>query len=260
MRPLVIVPTYNERENVRRLLPQLLDIPELRVLVVDDASPDGTGFAAEVLSEDSDGRLKVMHRIGRPRGLGHASLDGIRYALDTNADVICQMDADLSHQPSELRVMLNATAHSDLVIGSRYVPGGRIVNRPRRHQLLSAGVNACVRTICSMPVHDCTSGFRGWRRDALASLPLHRIDAEGPAFLAQLLYEALAIGCAVSEVPITFVERERGRSKLLPRHIAELALVSMKLALSGAASTTRATTAAAPIQATRLPAADSGPR
>jgi dolichol-phosphate mannosyltransferase len=232
MRPLVIVPTSNERGNVQRLLPQLLDIPDLRILVVDDASLDGTGFAAEVFAEESGGRVEVMHRIGRPRGLGHSYLDGIRRALDTDADVICQMRADLSHQPAHLPAMLEAMSHADLAIGSRYVPGARIVNWPLRRKLLSTGANAYVRAISSMPVHDCTSGFRCWRRDALASLPLHRIDAEGGAFLVQLLYEALAIGCRVSEMPITFVGRERRQSGWRLRVIAESAVLPWALAFS----------------------------
>ena len=249
MRPLVIIPTYNERQNVQRLLPQLLDIPDLRILVVDDASPDGTGFAAEVIAEHNEGRVEVVHRIGRPRGLGNAYLDGIRRALETDADVICQMDADLSHQPAQLRDMLAAVAHADLVIGSRYVPGGRIVNWPLRRKLLNAGANAYARAICSLPVHDCTSSFLVWRRDALASLPFRRIDAEGSAFLVQLLYEAVAIGCTVSEVPITCVEREHGRSTLRLRLIAEFAAMPW-----------RVITAAASVPAARLPVTDSGPR
>ena len=245
MRPLVIVPTYNERENLGLLLPQLLEIPDLRVLVVDDASPDGTGFAAEVMAMRSGGRVSVMHRTG-PRGLGLAYLDGIRHALDTDADVICQMDADLSHQPAHLAAMLDAVQGVDLVIGSRYVPEGRIVNWPLRRKLLSAGANAYIRAICSVAVRDCTSGFRCWRRDALASLPLHRIDAGGYAFLVQLLYEALAIGCTVSEVPITFVERERGRSKLRLRILAESAILPWKLAFSRAAAHVRDRSIAVP--------------
>jgi dolichol-phosphate mannosyltransferase len=245
MRPLVIVPTYNERENLGLLVPQLLEIPDLRVLVVDDASPDGTGFAAEVMAMRSGGRVSVMHRTG-PRGLGLAYLDGIRHALDTDADVICQMDADLSHQPAHLAAMLDAVQGVDLVIGSRYVPEGRIVNWPLRRKLLSAGANAYIRAICSVAVRDCTSGFRCWRRDALASLPLHRIDAGGYAFLVQLLYEALAIGCTVSEVPITFVERERGYSKLRLRVLAESAILPWKLALSRAAGHARDRSIAVP--------------
>jgi dolichol-phosphate mannosyltransferase len=230
MRPLVIVPTFNERENLQTLVPQLLEISQLRVLVVDDGSPDGTGSIADELAASSGGRVSVMHRTGA-RGLGRAYLDGIRQALETDADVICQMDADLSHQPGHLVAMLDAVRSADLVIGSRYVPQGRIVNWPLRRKLLSAGANAYIRAICSVPVQDCTSGFRCWRRDALATLPLHRIDAEGYAFLVQLLYEALAIGCTVSEVPITFVERERGRSKLRLGILAESAALPWKLAL-----------------------------
>lgn len=185
---------------------------------------------ADELAAGSGGRVSVLHRTGA-RGLGRAYLEGIRHALETDADVICQMDADLSHQPSHLAAMLNAIRSADLVIGSRYVPGGRIVNWPLRRKLLSAGANAYIRAICLMAVHDCTSGFRCWRREALASLPLHRIDAEGYAFLVQLLYEALAIGCTVSEVPITFVERQRGRSKLRLRILGESALLPWKLTL-----------------------------
>ena len=206
MRPLVIVPTYNERENVQRFVPQLLEIPDLRVLVVDDASLDGTGFAAEVIAARSGGRVTVMHRVGCTRGRGHVYLDGIHRALATDADVICHMDADPSHQPADLAALLNAARHSDLVIGSRHVPGSRIANWPFRSRLWSAAVNTCIRTFRSITVRDCTSGFRGWRRDALALLPLDRIDPERDV-LVQLLSEALALGCTVSEVPITFAPR-----------------------------------------------------
>ena len=203
MRPLVIVATHNERENVQRLLPALLDIPDLRVLVADDASPDGTGFAAEVIAARSRGRVTVMHRVGRPRGRGHACLDGIRHALDTDADVICQMNADLAHQPEDLVAMLDAVPHTDLVVGSRYVPGASIVNWPLRRRLLDAGANAFARAVGSIPVRDCTSGFRCWRRHALASLSLDRIDVARDVHV-QLLSEALALGCTLAEVPITF--------------------------------------------------------
>ena len=231
MQPLVIVPTYNERENLPLLVPQLLEIPGLRVLVMDDGSPDGTGAVADALAARSRGRVSVVHRTG-PRGLGLAYLDGIRRALETEADVICQMDADLSHQPAHLPAMLDAIRHADLVIGSRYVPEGRIVNWPLRRKLLSAGANAYIRAVCSLGARDCTSGFRCWRRSALASLPLHRINAEGYAFLVQLLYEAIEAGCTVAETPITFVERENGRSKLRLRVLVESVFLPWKLALS----------------------------
>jgi dolichol-phosphate mannosyltransferase len=231
VRPLVIVPTYNERENLPTLVGRLLEIPNLRVLVVDDDSPDGTGAIADDLAASSDGRVSVLHRQG-PRGLGRAYLDGIRHALHTDADVICQMDADLSHQPEQLRTMLDAARHADLVIGSRYIPTGRIVNWPLRRRVLSAGANAYIRLICSIPARDCTSGFRCWSRERLASLPLDRINSEGYAFLVELLYLAFSAGCVIAEVPITFIERERGASKLRLSILVESAIVPWRLALS----------------------------
>ena len=231
MRPLVIIPTYNERENLPKLVQQLLDIPKLRVLVVDDGSPDGTGALADDLAVRSDGRVSVMHRTGR-RGLGRAYVDGIRQALQTDADVICQMDADLSHRPADLVSMLEAAQHADVVIGSRYVPGGRILNWPLRRWILSAGANRYIRLICSLAIQDCTSGFRCWRRDALARLPLDRINAEGYAFLVQLLWEATRTGSTICEVPITFVEREFGASKLRVRVLAESAVLPWRLVAS----------------------------
>jgi dolichol-phosphate mannosyltransferase len=231
VRPLVIVPTYNERENLPKLLGRLLEIPNLRVLVVDDDSPDGTGVVADRLAASSEGRVSVLHRQG-PRGLGRAYLDGIRQALQTDADVICQMDADLSHQPEQLRTMLDAARHADLVIGSRYIPDGRIVNWPLRRRLLSASANGYIRWICSLPARDCTSGFRCWKRERLASLPLDKINSEGYAFLVELLYLAFAAGCVIAETPITFIERERGASKLRLSILVESAIVPWRLALS----------------------------
>ena len=190
MRPLVIVPTYNERENLPRLVSELLTIPNLRILVVDDGSPDGTGDIADELSRSSLGRVSVLRRTGK-RGLGVAYIDGMRMALQGDADVICQMDADLSHQPGDLVRMLAAIEDADIVIGSRYVPGGRIVNWPMRRKLLSAAANRYIRALCGMPVNDCTSGFRCWQRHTLAAIPLDRITTEGYAFLVELLYEGV---------------------------------------------------------------------
>ena len=237
MRPLVILPTYNERENLPTLVQQLLAIPDLRILVVDDGSPDGTGTVADELAMGSNGRLSVLHRTGQ-RGLGRAYLDGIREALHTDADVICQMDADLSHRPEDLATMFAAIEHADLVIGSRYISGGRVMNWPLRRQLLSSGANLYVRLICSLPVRDCTSGFRCWRRNALSGLPLGRIDAQGYAFLVQLLWEATRAGSTISEVPITFVERKFGVSKLRFRVFAESAVLPWRLVVSRAFAST----------------------
>jgi dolichol-phosphate mannosyltransferase len=180
VRPLVIVPTFNERDNLPRLLPQLLAIPDLLILVVDDASHDGTAELADLAAAQNPDRVSVLHRRGA-RGLGRSYIDGMRLALATNADVICQMDADLSHLPSELHRLLAATADADLVIGSRYVHGGRIENWPRRRMLLSAFANHYVRLITRLSPHDVTSGFRAWRRDLLFRIPLADLGVEGYA-------------------------------------------------------------------------------
>ena len=228
MRPLVIIPTYNERDNLPVVAGTLLEIPGLRVLVVDDASPDGTGKVADTLAASSGGRLSVLHRTGA-RGLGRSYLDGMRDVLRGDATHICQMDADLSHNPADVPRLLAEAAHADLVIGSRYVPGGRIENWPRRRELLSAFANWYVRSITGMRMSDCTSGFRCWRREALQRLPLDRIASDGYAFLVELSWEAQAAGCHIVEIPITFVERRQGASKLSGRVMAESALVPWRL-------------------------------
>jgi len=230
MHSLVILPTYNERENLALIVPALLDIEHLRILVVDDQSPDGTGELADRLAAESRGRVSVLHRQG-PRGLGRSYLDGMRQALKTDADVICQMDADLSHQPAELPSLLRASGDADLVIGSRYVDGGSIVNWPLRRALLSKCANRYIRTVTGVSVNDCTGGFRCWRRDALARLPLHRVSSDGYAFLVELLWEAVRARFTVAEVPITFIERRHGASKLNRSVLLESALLPWRLAL-----------------------------
>jgi glycosyltransferase involved in cell wall biosynthesis len=229
MRPLVIIPTYNERENLPVLAGRLLEIPELRVLVVDDASPDGTGAVADTIAAASGGRLSVMHRTG-PRGLGLSYIDAMQRALEGDATHICQMDADLSHNPADVPRLVAATDSADLAIGSRYVPGGRIENWRKRRILLSAFANRYVRLITGMRIQDCTTGFRCWRREALERLPLNRITSDGYAFLVELAWEATVAGCTVVEVPITFVERRQGASKLSGRVVLESALLPWRLA------------------------------
>src|SRR6266542_3871583 len=221
MNPLVILPL---------IVPALLEIERLRILIVDDQSPDGTGELAERLAGDSHGRVSVMHRQGQ-RGLGRSYLDGMRHALKTDADVIVQMDADLSHQPAELPSLLRASRHADLVIGSRYVDGGNIVNWPLRRALLSKCANRYIRTVAGVSVNDCTGGFRCWRRDALARLPFHRVNSDGYAFLVELLWEAVRARFTVAEVPITFIERRHGASKLNRGVLLESALLPWRLAL-----------------------------
>jgi dolichol-phosphate mannosyltransferase len=217
---LVIVPTFNERENVPLLVPRLLAIGGVRVLIVDDGSPDGTGTVADGLAAASGGRLTVMHRSG-PRGLGRSYVDGMQVAVRTGARFICQMDADLSHDPADLTGLLRAAATADLVIGSRYVPGGTLRNWPRRRLWLSAFANWYVRAVTGLRIRDCTSGFRCWRRDLLARLPLARIASDGYAFQVEMAYQARRAGATIVEAPITFVERRQGASKLSWSVIAE---------------------------------------
>ena len=229
MRPLVIVPTYNERDNIPVVVARLMATPDVRVLVVDDGSPDGTGVVADTIAAGSGGRVSVLHRTG-PRGLGVAYIDGMRQALAGDATHICQMDADLSHDPSDVARLLAATADADVVIGSRYVPGGRIENWPKRRRLLSAFANWYIRTITGLRMHDCTGGFRCWRRQAIERLPLDRIASNGYAFQVEILWEAVASGSRVGEVPITFVERRQGASKLSGHVILESVIVPWQLA------------------------------
>jgi len=229
MRALVVVPTYNERHNLPRLADELLKIDGLEVVVVDDGSPDGTGGEADRLASTSAGRVTVIHRTGR-RGLGRSYIDGMRAALATDATHICQMDADFSHDPSDLTRLITAAAGpADLAIGSRYVPGGALHNWPLRRRALSAFGNWYVRAITRMAVHDCTSGFRCWRRELLARLPLERILSDGYAFQVEMTWEAQRAGARIVEIPITFVERQQGSSKLSGGVIAESALLPWRL-------------------------------
>ncbi len=230
MRPLVIVPTYDERENLPLLAPALLAIPDVRILIVDDGSRDGTAQAADALAASHADRVTVLHRTGT-RGLGRSYVEGMRAALETDAGVVCQMDADLSHLPSELPRLLAAVRDADLVIGSRYVPGGRIVNWPARRLALSVFANRYVGAITRLGVRDATSGFRCWRRAALERIPLAHLDSDGYAFQVEMTWHARRTGSRIVEVPITFVERRQGQSKLSGRVIAESVVLPWRLAL-----------------------------
>lgn len=228
MRPLVLVPTYNERDNLRALIAALMAIDGLQVLIVDDNSPDGTADEAESIGAASHGRVSVMRRTGA-RGLGRSYIDGIAAALRTNATHICQMDADFSHDPAALPQLLTAAAAADLVIGSRYIPGGKLSNWPAHRLVLSRFANWYVRAITRLPVHDCTSGFRCWTRGLLVRLPLDRIVSDGYAFQVEMAWEAHAAGGRIAEVPITFVERREGQSKMSGRVIAESVVLPWRL-------------------------------
>ena len=228
MRPLVLVPTYNERDNLRPLVTALMAIEGLKVLVVDDNSPDGTADDGDALAAASSGRVSVMRRSG-PRGLGRSYIDGMTAALRTDATHICQMDADFSHDPAAIPQLLAAAAGADLVIGSRYIPGGKLCNWPAHRVALSRFANWYVRAITRLPVHDCTSGFRCWTRSLLARLPLDHIVSDGYAFQVEMVWEAHAAGGRIREVPITFVERREGQSKMSGLVIMESVVLPWRL-------------------------------
>ena len=228
---LVVVPTYNERDNLPVLATALMQYPNVSLLVVDDESPDGTGAVADALARQYPERIEVLHRKTH-RGLGRSYIDGIASVLDRPVDVICQMDADLSHDPRHLPDLIAASVHADVVIGSRYVPGGAVVNWPRRRRLLSRVANGYIRLVTRLSPRDCTSGYRCWRREALASVPLARFTSDGYSFLVEMLYAATAADLRFAEVPITFVERRLGESKLTRAVLFESAITPWRLIAS----------------------------
>jgi dolichol-phosphate mannosyltransferase len=210
---LVVVPTYNERANLPVLVAGLMQHQGVRVLVVDDQSPDGTGEVADALARQYPGRVEVMHRTER-RGFGRSYIDGLKRAINEPVDVVCQMDADLSHDPAQLPSLVAATQNADVALGSRYVPGGAIVNWPLRRTLMSRAANIYIRTVTRLAVRDCTTGYRCWRREVMASMPLDRFFSDGYSFLIEMLFVAARRGYRITEVPITFVERRAGESKV----------------------------------------------
>jgi dolichol-phosphate mannosyltransferase len=229
---LVVVPTYNERENLPPLVEQLMLHANVRVLVVDDQSPDGTGAVADGLANIHAGRVDVLHRTGR-RGFGLSYIEGLSRAVQEPVDLICQMDADLSHDARQLPALVAAAVHADVVIGSRYVPGGAIVNWPWRRRLLSRCANIYIRSVTRLSARDCTSGYRCWRREALAKLPLDQFVSDGYSFLIEMLFLAAGLGFQVAEVPITFVERRMGQSKVSGAVLVESAVTPWRLAARG---------------------------
>ena len=210
---LVVIPTYNERENVTPVVTRIHGaVPSAHVLVVDDASPDGTGEVADALAA-RDPRVHVMHRGGKD-GLGAAYLAGFAWALARDYAVIVQMDADGSHPPESLPGMLELLAEADLVLGSRYVRGGGVVNWPKHREALSRGGNLYSRLALGMKVRDITAGYRVFRREVLADLALDQVSSQGYCFQIDMAWRVVRAGFRVKEYPITFTERERGESKM----------------------------------------------
>ncbi|MGH8894844.1 MAG: polyprenol monophosphomannose synthase [Actinomycetes bacterium] len=211
---LVIVPTYDERPNVERTVTRVrAAVPAADILVVDDASPDGTGEVADRIAA-ADEQVNVLHRVGK-QGLGAAYLAGFGWGLSRDYEVLVEMDADGSHQPEQLPSLLAAVEEgADVVLGSRWVAGGSVVNWPRRRELLSRGGNTYVRLVLGLGLRDATGGFRAYRRATLEKLDLNGVASHGYCFQVDLARRAVGAGCTVVEVPIEFVEREHGVSKM----------------------------------------------
>ena len=222
---LVIIPTYNESESLPVVLERLRRaVPEAHVLVADDNSPDGTGALADALAARDD-HVHVLHRAGK-EGLGKAYLAVFAWGLERGYDVIVEMDADGSHRPEELPRLLAQIPHADVVLGSRWVPGGSVVNWPASRRVLSQGGSLYTRLALGIPTRDATGGYRAYRASALRALDLDNVESNGYCFQIDLLWRALQRGLVVREVPITFVEREAGTSKMSGRIVRE-ALVNV---------------------------------
>lgn len=214
-RAVMVVPTYNEIDNLADVVAGIrAAAPDVDILVVDDDSPDGTGELADRLAK-ADPHVQVLHRPEK-QGLGAAYSDGFRRALDAGYDLIGEMDADGSHQPGQLPLLLKAIEDADLVIGSRWIPGGSVVNWPWHRRALSRAGNLYTRFLLGIRVKDATAGFRIFRRETLQTIRLERVQSLGYVFQVELVYRTLAAGLRVAEVPIEFVERERGDSKMTP--------------------------------------------
>lgn len=219
-RIVVIIPTYNEAENLPLIVQRVRTaVPTVDILVADDNSPDGTGDIADELAA-ADSAINVMHRQGK-EGLGAAYLAGFAWAIDNGYDAVVEMDADGSHQPEQLPRLLKALEDADLVLGSRWVPGGAVQNWPKSREFLSRGGSTYTRLALGIDVHDATGGYRAFRTSALQSLDLDQVESAGYCFQIDLAWRALQAGLSIREVPITFVEREIGESKMSQRIVVE---------------------------------------
>ena len=213
MKSLIIVPTYNELENIRRLLPELMTLdPNIRVLVVDDNSPDGTGKLADELAAEHE-RISVLHRPGK-LGLGSAYVAGFKYAIQQDVDCVFEMDADFSHDPAMIPRFVEQIASCDAVIGSRYISGINVVNWPMSRLLLSYFANIYTRLVTGMTIRDTTSGYKCFRREVLENIELDDVRSDGYAFQIEMNFRCWRKGYRIREIPIIFVDRRSGTSKL----------------------------------------------
>ncbi len=228
MKPLVIVPTYNEADNIRELIPRVLEQhPSLEMLVVDDNSTDGTGRIVDELRA-AEPRLHVLHRPGK-MGLGTAYVDGFRFALERDFDPVFEMDADFSHDPDSIPAFLEAVESADLVLGSRYLNGVTVVNWPLTRLILSYGANLYTRIITWMPVKDATGGFKCFRRHTLERVDLDRVRTDGYGFQIEMNFKVWRKGLTIKEIPILFVDRRVGISKMNKKIVWEAMWLVWKL-------------------------------
>ncbi len=231
---LVVIPTYNERENLPEVVRQVLGLGDAYgVLIVDDDSPDGTGQAADKLARFNQGRVDVLHRPGKS-GLGRAYIAGFQRALATGVPIVAQMDADLSHQPSDLERLVAALGEDvDLVLGSRYIPGGATVGWPWHRRLISRAGGTYAGLVLGVPIRDLTGGFKVWRRETLDAIDLPAIASDGYSFQIETTYRAVRNGARIAQVPIVFQDRVAGKSKLSRRVVAEAAFKVWRFRLNG---------------------------
>jgi len=226
----VVIPTYNERDNIEKLCNAiLLQDERINVLIVDDNSPDGTGKIADRIAETNE-RVRVLHRAGK-LGLGSAYREGFRIALDDNADYVVEMDADFSHDPSMLPTFIDKMTDCDLVIGSRYINGVSVVNWPIRRLILSYCASVYTRVITGLKLSDCTGGFKCFRRDVLESIDIGSIRSDGYSFQIEMNFRCHEKGFRICEVPIIFVDRHAGTSKMSKQIVREAVLMVWKLKL-----------------------------
>lgn len=227
---LVIIPTYNELENIRKIIPAVLSQNEnIDILVVDDNSPDNTGKYVEEKSR-VEYRINIIKRPGK-MGLGTAYIAGFKYAIDHNYDLVFEMDADFSHDPNDIPAFLEAIKDADLVLGSRYINGVRVLNWPMRRLLLSYFASIYTRTITGLPVHDTTGGFKCFRIEVLKSINLDKVKSNGYSFQIEMTYKAFKKKFRIKEIPIVFTDRAKGKSKMSKKIVYEAVFMVWKLRL-----------------------------
>ncbi|MBN2000091.1 polyprenol monophosphomannose synthase [candidate division KSB1 bacterium] len=232
MKTLVIIPTYNECENIESLINEILNqsVPGLDILIVDDNSPDGTAGIVRKICEQ-DPRVYLKERPGK-QGLGTAYIAGFKYALENDYDLMIEMDADFSHDPKELKNLIKGCKKNDLTIGSRYLTGANVVNWPLSRLLLSVGANRYTRLITGLPVHDCTAGFKCFRRKVLESIDLDAIQSDGYSFQIEMNFKVWKKGFKIGEIPIIFIDRRAGTSKMSKKIIREAIWMVWKLKIT----------------------------